>query len=181
MDIVEKVKEFVDRSFGKKKPHFERTVYWIEKFIPNATEAHKIAAYSHDVERAFRDADKMIPEDYIEEKFLKNHQEKGSEIMADFLRDEGALEYLIKKVKHLIESHEFGGDEEQNALMDADSISFFETNAEHFVNERSINEGYDKIKSKLDWNFNRISSKKHKDIIRDNYKKWLDVLEEYKD
>ncbi len=72
--------------------------------------------------------------------------------------------------------HEFGGDAEQDALMDADSVSYFETNAEMFVRERAKAEGYEKIKGKLDWMFDRIKSKKAKDAARGNYEKWIGEL-----
>jgi len=77
----------------------------------------------------------------------------------------------------LVGNHEVGGDDEQNALMDADSISFFETNAEMFVNEKAPVEGKKKVKEKLDWMFNRISTEEHKKFARDNYEKWSKELE----
>ena len=54
MDLFSKTVAYVDESFGgKQKPHFERTVFWMEKFLPNITQAERIAAYGHDIERAF--------------------------------------------------------------------------------------------------------------------------------
>ncbi len=64
--------------------------------------------------------------------------------------------------------------------MDADSISYFETNAQHFVEERALTEGYGKIKEKLDWMYNRISSEEHKKLAKENYKKWSNELEKYR-
>lgn len=37
-----------------------------------------------------------------------------------------------------------------------------------------------KGKQKLDWMFDRISSEEHKNIVRDNYKKWTKELEKCK-
>lgn len=177
MDLYNRTIEFVDKSFGgKQKPHFERTVYWIEKFIPDATEAHRIAAYSHDIERAFREEGNTIPEDYLDRDFLRNHQEKGAEIIYNFLKSENANQNLIEQVKHLISKHELGGDLEQNALMDADSVSFFETNAEMFVTKKAPIEGKEKVKEKLDWMFNRISKEEHKNFAQENYNKWMNLL-----
>lgn len=180
MDLYKKVVKFVDESFKEKKPHFKRTVCWYEKLLPNFTEAHKISAYAHDLERAFRNKDKIIPEDYLDPKFLKNHQKVGAEIISDFLKSQNAPEDLIKKVKELISKHEIGGNVEQNILMDADSISFFETNAEMFVHEKVPVEGYKKVKRKLDFMFNRISTDEHKKFARRNYEKWSKELEKYK-
>lgn len=180
MDLYEKVVKYVDTSFKEKKPHFERAVYWIEKLLPNAKEAQKIAAYAHDIERAFRDKNVKAPDSFLDQFYQKYHPEKGAEIIGEFLSKNGADIETIKKVKHLISNHEIGGDIEQNALMDADAISYFETNVQHFVQERVYIEGYEKIKEKLDWMFNRINSEEHKKFARENYEKWSKELEKYK-
>ena len=180
MNLYDKVVQYVDESFGEKKHHFERTVYWIEKLIPNVTEAHKIAAYAHDLERAFRDKNMIAPDSFRDQFYLKYHPEKGAEIIGEFLEKNGVDTETISKVKHLVSKHEVGGDFEQNALMDADAISFFETNAQHFVEERAPIEGYEKIKEKLDWMFNRINTEEHKEFARENYEKWSKELEKYK-
>lgn len=176
-DFYKKVIRFVDDAFkGKQKPHFERTVYWFEKFSPIFSEVHKIAAYAHDIERAFRDETKKVPENYLDPVFLAEHQGKGAEIISEFLRESGASPEIIEKVAHLIRKHEEGGDAEQNALKDADSVSFFETNAEMFVNEKAPKEGYEKIKEKLDWMFGRITLPEAKEAASPEYEKWSEEL-----
>jgi hypothetical protein len=181
MNIFEKTTAFVDQSFGgKQKAHFERTVYWLETLLPDHTEAHSVAAYSHDIERAFRDENTNAPDDYLDSEFLRHHEERGAEIMKEFLIKEKQSENFIKTVTHLISRHEEGGDREQDVLKDADSVSFFETNAEMFVTKKAPAEGYDKVKAKLDWMFNRISSEDAKAAAQLNYEKWIDELEKYK-
>ncbi|MBP9711555.1 MAG: DUF4202 family protein [Candidatus Pacebacteria bacterium] len=181
MNLYKKTIEYVNQAFqGKQKPHFERTVFWIGKFEPNVTEAHKIAAYAHDIERAFRDEETIVPDDYLDEKFLQYHQEKGSKIISEFLQENNASKDIVEKVHYLVSKHEVGGDSEQNALMDADSVSFFETNVEMFVNKKVLVEGYTKVKAKLDWMFDRISSEERKGLARENYKKWAEELEKFK-
>ncbi|MEK7575123.1 MAG: DUF4202 family protein [Patescibacteria group bacterium] len=177
MSIYDKVVEYVDTAFkGKQKRHFERAVYWLEKFSPIFSEAHKIAAYSHDIERAFRDKDKNVPENYLDLDFLEHPSETGADIMSQFLIENNARANDVQKVIHLISKHEVGGDAEQNALMDADSVSFFETNAEMFVKEKAPHEGVEKVKEKLDWMFNRISTDEHKKFAKINYDKWISEL-----
>jgi len=178
MDLYNKTVGFVNNAFeGKNVKHFERTVYWFEKFYPAFTEAHRVVAYSHDIERGIM---KERDRDYLNQDFLKQHMEDGAWIMGDFLKKEGARDDVIQKVKHLIGKHEVGGDTEQNALMDADSVSYFETNVEMFVTKGVLEDGYEKVKGKLDWMFNRISSKEHKIFARENYEKWSKTLENYK-
>ncbi len=177
-ELYNKTVKFVNDAFeGKNVKHFERTVYWFEKFYPNFTEAHKVAAYSHDIERGIM---KERDRDYLNQDFLKQHMEDGARIMGDFLKKEGANDEIIQKVKHLISKHEVGGDAEQNALMDADSVSYFETHAEMFVIKRVLEDGYEKVKGKLDWMFDRISSEDRKSFAHENYTKWSKVLDQYK-
>jgi hypothetical protein len=181
MNLYDQTVAYVDAAFGgRQKPHFTRAVYWFEQFLPQATEAQRIAAYAHDIERAFRDETKTTPDDYLDPEFLRQHQEKGAEIMAEFLQHHGASAEVITAVTHLISHHEIGGDADQNALMDADSISFFETNAEMFVTEKAPVEGYAKVKEKLDWMFNRISTDEHKALAQENYQRWSNELLAYK-
>ena len=51
--LLKKTIAYVDKSFGEKKEHFDRTLYWVLKLKPDADEALQIAAYSHDIQRAF--------------------------------------------------------------------------------------------------------------------------------
>lgn len=181
MTIYEKTVAYVDDAYkGKQKLHFERAVYWFEQLMPDCTEAHKVAAYAHDIERAFRPADKKEPDDYLDQDFLKYHQDKGAEIMQEFLTKEGQSEEFIETVVHVISRHEFGGDDVQNTMMDADSVSFFETNAEIFVNKKAPVEGYEKVKRKLEWMFERIVSEKAKSAARENYERFIREFEKSK-
>ena len=140
--LLQKTIKFVDTAFGDRietqRPHLEQTVYWMKKFYPTYEEAHLIAAYAHDIERSLQSNNVIIPEDYTNIEFLKNHQETGAKMMAEFLLQENAPESLINKVQELISKHEVGGSVEQTALMDADSVSFLETNSERFVTNLSF-------------------------------------------
>lgn len=84
---------------------------------------------------------------------------------------------MIENVVHLVSRHEWGGDEDQNLLRDADSASFLETNAEGFVTRKAQVEGYEKIRKKLDWMFDRIGSEERKEHVRENYEKWSKLLD----
>ena len=48
-----------------------------------------------------------------------------------------------------------------------------------FVNKKAPIEGHCKVKEKLDWMFNRISSSMGKEIARPNYEKWIKELEKF--
>lgn len=83
---------------------------------------------------------------------------------------------MIKTVNHLISKHELGGDADQNLLKDADSLSFFETNAEKFATEFIKELGKEKIKQKFDWMYERISSPQAKEWAKPMYEKYIKLL-----
>jgi len=185
MKYYPKVEEYVKRVYAKKGkkrsiPHFLRTVHWIKKIRPDADEALLISGVAHDIERAFRDKNiwkEIKGKGFLNEEFLANHMDNSAKVIGEFLEKENAPEDLIKRVKELVSHHEIGGDDDQNLLMDADSISFFENNAERFFTEFPKIFGKDKIREKFDFMFNRISTEQRKEIARPMYKKYIELLE----
>jgi hypothetical protein len=185
-NFYKKAKQFVIDSFTKiGKPyqikHLERTVYWIKQLKPDADEALFISAMAHDIERAFRKQDvkdKKYSHGFADLEFYRPHEERGADIMAEFLKKEGAEQELIDRVNMLISKHEEGGDDDQNLLKDADSISFFENNVSTFLTRLVSKVGKEKVKEKFDWMFNRMTSEKAKQISRQWYEEVINKLEE---
>jgi len=182
-NLYKRVEEFVIDSFnkaGRKNDvkHLERTVFWIKKLKPDADEALLVAGISHDIERAFREVDYSLIKDkgFNSKEHLINHQNKGSKIIADFLNSQKFDKNIIEKIKALVSNHEVGGDFDQNILKDADSISFFENNIDHFINKIAPKIGREKVKIKFDWMFNRIINKEAKEIALPWYKDALQKL-----
>jgi len=171
-----KVEQFVIDSFTKVGDnhgikHFERTVYWLKQLKPDADEALLIAAFAHDIERAFRDHAnydniKKSAKGFSGDEHLIPHQKKGAKIIADFLEQQGADGKLIERVVMLVNKHEVGGNDDQNLLKDADSISFLENNINHFIDVKVKQTSKQIVKEKFDWMFNRITSEKAKQITR---------------
>ena len=186
MNWYQKVEDYVKKVFtkcGKESSikHFIRTVYWIKKLRPDSDEALLIAGVAHDIERSVRtqkEYDKLKNTGFLDKKFLKKHQEKSAKIIGEFLEKEGASSKLIERVKSLVSHHEVGGDDDQNLLMDADIISFFENNAERWVYNNVEIYGKDIIKEKFDWMFNKISTKERKNICKPMYEKVIEMLNE---
>jgi len=184
-DLYKKSEQFVIDSFTKlgktsQIKHFEKTVYWIKHLKADADEALLISAIAHDIERAFRKQDvkdKKHSHSYADPAFFRPHEERGAEIMAEFLRKEGAEQKLIDRVKMLVSKHEEGGNDDQNLLKDADSISFFENNVSTFLTKHVFEVGKEKVKEKFDWMFNRITSEKAKQIARSWYEEAIKKLE----
>jgi len=186
MDLYQKVEDYVKEYFEKSRSkvhmkHFIRTSYWIKRLRPDADEALLIAGVSHDLSHALKtdkDWDKIKERGFNDKEALETHQIKSAEIIGNFLEKEGVPSELVERVKHLVSRHEVGGDEDQDLLMDADSISFFENNAERFVTHYQKIFGKKFVKEKFDWMFNRISSEERKEICRDMYEKFVRMLEE---
>jgi|SRR3989344_4883407 len=181
-ELFEKARKFVEESFQGNKPqmlHFDRTVYWLQQLKPDADEAFLIAAVGHDIERATRMGKEGLgrtDKGFLDKDDLTYHQERGAEIMGDFLEQNQVNTKLIERVKYLISKHEVGGDDDQNLLKDADSLSFVENNADFFIS-RLDKLGYEKIKEKFDWMFNRITDQKAKEIAKPFYENMIYQLE----
>jgi hypothetical protein len=174
-ELFKKVEQFLIDSFGPNHitgPHLKRTVHWVRVLDLSADEALLIAALAHDIQRAEGDRPALTDEAFKEfnaEDYLRYHQEKGAEIMENFLTRSNAPEELAKKVNHLISKHEVGGDREQDLLRDADSISFLENLVDLFIEEKVSDFGFEDVQKKFRWMFDRIGSDKAKQLAEPFY------------
>ena len=100
--------------------------------------------------------------------------------MQEFLQQQGAPPQLISRVAELIAYHEVGGDAEQNVLKDADSISFLEIQAEHFLTSKLADTSWEEVRDKIKWMFDRISSPVAKELAQGFYDQAIERLEELK-
>ena len=181
--IYNEAEQFVFDSFNKANKsseikHFVQTVYWLKILSPEADEALLVAAVAHDIERAFRHKDVLEKKALVgitNIEYYRPHEERGAEIIADFLKHQNVDDGFIERVKMLVSRHEEGGNDDQNLLKDADSMSFFETNSSSFIN-KPVNISKEHVKDKFDWMFNRITSEKTKQIARPLYEKAISDL-----
>lgn len=174
-ELFNKVRMFVQQSFKGNQAqmvHFDRTVYWLQQLKPDADEAFLIAAIAHDIQRACRDPSIDMADT---SQSVTVHQEKGAEIVGEFLQNSGANEKFIARVKHLVSKHEVGGDEDQDLLKDVDSLSFLENNAPIFITNLH-KFGFNRLKEKFDFMYNRISDPKAKEIAKPFYEKMIEQL-----
>ena len=180
-ELYKKVEDFVTESFTKsggvwQLPHFKRTVHWVETLKKDADLALRIAAVSHDIERAFRepawdDVRKKRTHTFRDPDFISYHQEKGASLMAEFLKSIGAPENIGARVAERISKHEVGGTPDQNVLKDADSVSFFENQVWEFIPRLLKRTSRENVEEKLRWMFERITSEEAKNIARPLYEK----------
>jgi hypothetical protein len=184
--LYQKVEQFLIDSFGPdhiSTPHLKRTAHWAWVLAPDADEALLIAALAHDIQRAEGDRPSVTDEafkDFKVEDYLKYHQEKGGEIMEDFLTRSGSPLELAKKVRYLISRHEVGGDREQDLLKDADSISFLENLVDSFIRDKVREFGFEDVKKKFQWMFDRITSDKARKLAEPLYEEAMKKLKDFK-
>ncbi len=183
--MIDKVKQFVKQSFkqtghGENFDHFERTLYWAKRIKPDADEVILIAAYAHDIARAFRKSDTKETfknADFDDPKILTEHQSEGARIIGEFLQKENYDKNSIKRIKNMVRHHEEGGDEESDLIKDADTISYLENNAKKHMEMIPIL-GKEKIKRKIDWMYDRISSEEAKLFAKPFYENVIKQLQD---
>ncbi len=110
--------------------HLERTVDWLLELDPAAGEGLRIAAVTHDIERAFPvESHWDSRRDWNDPAYARWHQDRCADFVARWLRVQGAPETLVAEVTALVRAHEDGGWREAELLQAADSLSFLETMA----------------------------------------------------
>lgn len=184
LQIYNEAEQFVFDSFNKAEKssqieHFVRTVHWLKELKPDADEAFLVSAVAHDIERAFRQKDvleKISSVGFTGAEFYRPHEERGAEIIADFLKHQNVDDGFIERVKMLVSRHEEGGNDDQNLLKDADSVSWLETYVSIFLGKILQTRGKEKVRQKFDWMYNRITSEKAKQIAQPMYEKAISNL-----
>ena len=181
--MLEKVKQFVLESFSqganeKNMDHFERAVYWLQRLKPDADEPMLIAAYAHDLGRAFREQDTanfFKDKEFDDPEILASHQEGGAKIISEFLKKQNYNPDDIKRIYNMVRYHEEGGDVESDLIKDADSISYLEVNVKKFLGWLD-KLGKEKVRRKIDWMYERISSPQARELAKPFYDKALTDL-----
>ena len=80
--------------------HLERTLDWLLVLDPDASEAVRIAAATHDIERAYPDgaAGWDSARDWDSPDYNRWHQDRCADMVADGLRERGASDELAREV-----------------------------------------------------------------------------------
>ena len=139
--------------------HSELVLKWVLNLKPDADEALKIAALSHDIDRAITKITEKDLKDYSKiDEFKKEHSIRSAKFICDILKKHEYSKEIIDKVKHLVENHEFGGDDESNILMDADSLAYFDYNIPSYLKRN----GRERAKEKIKFMYKRLSAKAKK-------------------
>jgi len=159
--------------------HLVRARDWALALEPDASEAVRLAALTHDIERHFPGGPPvdptLAPDD---ENYLREHSERSARIVSEWLRERGADAALVDEVGELVRLHEVGGSGDADLVQAADSISFFEVNGELVL--RWVHEGRAtpaQSRAKLDWTFERIRLPRARELARPYYERAVELLE----
>lgn len=160
--------------------HLERTLDWLLELDPGASEAMRLAALTHDMERHFPGGPEMDPATTPPDApgYRREHSQRSARIVGEWLREDGAPAPLVADVERLILAHEIGGAPDEDVVQAADSLSFLEVNAElvarWFAEGRCSRE---RAKQQLGYMFERIRVERARELARPLYEDGLAVVD----
>ena len=163
--LVEAAKRWVIERYAYNNYHLVRTLEWLERLAPESSEAVRLAALTHDMERAFPGPDQPLAAALDDPTYMVLHSERSARIVGEWLRENHAHEELVQAVQRLIEFHEFGGWREANLIQAADSLSFLDVNIDLFLNMvRSGKRTAEDVRRKFEYSYTRIQVPEAKTI-----------------
>ncbi len=159
-EIIQKLEEFIKEK-NVEPEHMLRAGFWLREIYPEADDVFYIAAICHDIERLFplRDGEVKPPKgltDAENQEYLIWHGKRSAEFAEKLLREYGFdNEQELERIKIIIANHSFGGTKEKDAMMDADSLSFFER-PDDFI-EKWIGKDKKDLIQRFDYEYERIT------------------------
>ena len=154
--VKRKIEEIIKGSTVPEDPvHSRNTLKWLLKLNPNADEGLKIAALSHDIERAIEKR-KVRRKDYKSyDVFKEAHALNSAKILAEIMQECNLSKKMIDEVYFLVQHHETGGAKRVDILKDADSISYFDVNLPLYFERNDLKE----TKRRCLWGYKRLSDR----------------------
>jgi len=175
--IKNEIAKIILNSAAKTDPeHSKTTLEWLLKMKPDADEALQIAALAHDIERGFNGEEAIREKDWEKhfatyDEHKRYHANESARIISELLMKNNVDDEFVQRVSQLVKNHEVGGDEDENVLMDADSMSYMQSNFDYFLEMR----GKNKTKIKLDYMYDRMTET-GKQFGKDFYQECLNKL-----
>jgi hypothetical protein len=170
--LVEKARRWVVDNYPYNREHLLRALEWLDRLAPNAREAVRLAALTHDMERAFPGPDSPVLTSLDDPVYERLHSERSARIVRDWMCGHGADEALVRDVEELILAHEIGGSHDADLVQAADRLSFLETNIDLFLGfVQSGRFSIDDVRTKFEHSFHRIQVPDAKAIALPLYEK----------
>lgn len=163
--------------------HLLQAEYWVQQLKPDASEEVLLAALTHDMERAFPgpDSPHQDPRRGADDPvYLRAHSNRSAQFVRNYLQEQGAPLASIEQIARLIQAHEVGGEEDENLVQAADSLSFLEVNVDPFLRWLEVGDPYwtrETIHAKFTWMFERIQIEQARQLARPLYEEALRKLE----
>jgi pyruvate,water dikinase len=164
--LVQLGRLWVIDNYPYNSTHLLKSLEWLDRLAPDASEAVRLATLTHDMERAFAGPD-AIPIKMSDRAYEEAHSNRSARIVGEWLHANGADAELVRDVEALIRVHEWGGSPDANLVQAADSVSFLETNIDLMVGFAKTGK-YSKaeIASKFDQMYGRIQVPAAKALAR---------------
>lgn len=162
--------------------HLIKTESWLLRLLPDASEELRLAALTHDMERAFPGPDSPKGRGGVNHEYNRAHSERSATIVGAFLREQGVAEPQVAQIADLIRVHEYGGWPEANFLQAADSLSFLEVNIPIFLQLITRDDDGSQraqVREKFTWMYERIQVPEARILAEPYYKAALERLDSY--
>jgi len=131
--LVTAARAWVVERYPYNRTHLVKSLEWLDRVAPAASEAVRLATLTHDMERAFPGPDQPVHRTLVDPEYEALHASRSARIVGEWLRAQGASEPLTVEVERLIRAHEVGGWPEADLVQAADSLSLLETNIDLFL------------------------------------------------
>jgi hypothetical protein len=157
---------WVIENYPYNSTHLLKSLEWVDRLAPDASEAVRLATLTHDMERAFGGPD-AIPIKLSDRAYEEAHSNRSARIVGEWLSANGASSELTEAVESLIRVHEWGGSPDANLVQAADSLSFLETNIDLMLGfARTGKYSRADVGLKIDQMYERIRLPAAKDLAR---------------
>jgi len=165
-DAIEKVKSKIDKiiilsPYSEDVFHSINTLEWVMKLNPDADTALQIAALGHDIERGMEDRSIKASNYETFDEFKQAHALNCAEILVGIMEEYGVEQKIIDDVAHLVANHEVGGDEREELLKDADTLSFFHVCLPLYFDRR----GPETTRKRCVWGYKKLSDHLKKNVM----------------
>ena len=168
--ILEEARRWVVENYPYNRDHLLRALEWLDRLAPGSPEAVRLAALTHDMERAFPGPDSPVLESLDDPVYERLHSERSARIVSEWLASQGADEHLTREVAALIVAHEVGGTRDADLVQAADRLSFLETNVDLFLGfVESGRFSIDDVRTKFEHSYHRIRVPDAKALARPLY------------
>ena len=177
--LIEAARAWVIERYPYNRHHLLAALAWLDRVAPDSPEAVRLAALTHDMERAFPGPDQPVIKTLSDPEYERLHSLRSARIVGAWLREQHAKEALVEHVEALIVSHEFGGWPEADLVQAVDSLSFLETNIDLFLGfVRGGKHPAHEVRKKFNSMFGRIQVPRLKRLAQPLVDRALERLDE---